>query len=74
MRSVCIYLVDQEDLRLTLISGLDGGAALNDRTDVELHARHIRCSLQFHTGLYRTIELIADLVGIAVLIGETHRR
>ena len=68
------YLVDQEDLGLALVGRFDGGATLHDGADVEIHARYVRRSLQLHTSLDRTIELIADLVGIAVLIGEADGR
>ena len=44
LRQELLDLIDQEDLRLALIGGLDGGAALHDRTDVELHARYVRRS------------------------------
>ena len=58
------YLVDQEDLGLALVGGLDGGATLHDGTDVELHARHVRCRLQLHTGLDRTIVFLGAKVRI----------
>ena len=74
LRQELLDLIDQEDLGLALVGGLDGGAALDNRTDIELHARHVRRSLQLHTGLDWTIELIADLVGITVLVGEADGR
>ena len=62
-----------EYLCLALVGGLDGRTALYDGINLKLHTRHVRRGLQFRTCIQRTIELIADQVGIAVLVGETNR-
>ena len=66
-------LIDQEYLCITLVGGLDGGTALYNRTDVELHTRHIGCSSQSAAITQLAKYLIAVLLSIAVLGIEADR-
>ena len=69
-----LFLVDEEDFGLSVIGGLDGGTALYDGADVELHAIDIGRGLQLAALQQTAIHLVAVLLGIAILRIEADGR
>ena len=59
---------------LARISGADGGAAVGDGADLELHAGQIGGGLQHGVGLQGTIDLIVVALRVAVGIGAVDGR
>ena len=62
-------LVHEEYLFLALIGGTNGYPAVRDGSYLNFHIRMGGCSLQAGCGRERSINLIADGIGISVLVG-----
>lgn len=60
-------LVYQEKLCLALVGGFDGGTPLNDGAYLELHAGHVGRGLQLAALQQAAVDLVAVLLGKAVL-------
>ena len=67
-------LVDEEHFLFSLVSGSDGGTAIGDGTDLELHFWVVRGSLQNGISLQGTIDLIVIYLCVAGIVAAEDGR